>query len=223
MIRALGNTLARHSAVAGRDRIDKATAAPRSQRIRIWIAVGLAVRIRRPRRRTRVDGEGRTRVGDAVIRQHPRRCVQRSSNVIRAARYRLTRITAVTRRHVVRKQESSAATVGQWNRIRNAVGLAVVIRRPGGIVLVNRLQDVAVARQVNTGGCVASRNCVRGHGEGRRGEVRLTAAVEIRRARQCGPAARAVVESNTTGGRTATARYRGCESNRVAIRRWIQG
>src|SRR5207245_2834690 len=124
-----------NTTVSGSDAIggNKAASTARSQPNRVGIAIGLVVVIRCPGGRPRIDGEGRASVGDVVVGQHTRRRVQRSGNVIRSARYRLTRITAVTRRHVVRKQESSATTGGQWNRICFAIGLAVRIRRPGGV------------------------------------------------------------------------------------------
>src|SRR5439155_1573355 len=63
------------------------------QRIWIRIPVGLAVRVGRPCGGTRVDREARTRIGDAVVGEHARR-IQRGSDVIRTACYRLAWIAA---------------------------------------------------------------------------------------------------------------------------------
>src|SRR6266850_3203645 len=109
MIRAAGYRLTRRTAVGRRHVIGgKKVSAARGQRIRINITVGLTARIGSPGRRTCVDGEGRTRVGDDVIRQHTSRGVQRRGNVIGAPYYRLTRRTAVASRHVVSRKEVAA-------------------------------------------------------------------------------------------------------------------
>src|SRR5947208_11184068 len=86
----------------------EAASTAHGQRDGIVIAVGLAVGIGRPCGRTRVDREGCTRIGDAVVRQH-RSWTQRGGDVIGTAQHRADVYTAVCRRYVVRSQKIATA------------------------------------------------------------------------------------------------------------------
>ena len=190
------------------------------RRVRMAV-VGHVVRRHHDRRIGLGDGEVRARVGDVIVGEDASRR-KRGRDVIGTARHCLARVAAVTRRHAVRKQESSAATSGQRNRIRSAVGLAVGIRSPRSRPLVDRLSDAAIAGQVDAGGRVAAGDGMSGNGERCGGEAGFAIDVEIGRTCQdSARARRAVVESDAAGRRSTGGCDCGGKGHRFAINRGV--
>ena len=125
----------------------KEVAAPCCQRNWICITVGLVRSIGRPCRRTRVDREARTSIGDAVVGQH---CcgTQCGRNVIRATEYCLTCGTAVARCHVVGRKEAASAASRQRTGIGVTVGLAGRIGSPCRRTRVDREARTSISNAV---------------------------------------------------------------------------
>src|SRR4029077_20426533 len=82
------------------------------QRIRIRIAVGLAVGISRPCGSLRVDRKGRAGVRNVVVAQY-RSWTQRGGDVIGPASYRFSGGPAVSRRDIIGRREPTAAASSQ--------------------------------------------------------------------------------------------------------------
>src|SRR2546430_13712851 len=89
----------------------KKVAAAGGQWIRIVIAIGLAVRVRRPSRWTRVDGELGPIIGDVVVGGGSSRA-QRSTDVVWTTGHCFTRGTAVGCGDGICCQEPRAAARG---------------------------------------------------------------------------------------------------------------
>ena len=75
-----------------------------SQRIRILGSIRFAVGVRRPSRRTSIDGEAPAPVGDAIVREHAGRS-ERGGDVIRAAQHRFACSTIVSGGHAIGRDE----------------------------------------------------------------------------------------------------------------------
>src|SRR5437867_9522242 len=90
----------------------------------------------RPSGCLRVYREMRTRVGDIVVVQHAR-WRKRGGYVIRTACYGLTGVASISSCDVVRDYEAGSTADGQRNGIIIAIGLAVGLRRPGRVFLVD--------------------------------------------------------------------------------------
>src|SRR5438552_7529057 len=93
-----------------------------------------------------VDSELGPSVGDVVIREHPGRS-ERGADVISGRTGILTGNTSVGRRYSIGEQEARSTARSQPSRLGIAISFAVGIGRPGRVALVDRLQDVAVARK----------------------------------------------------------------------------
>src|SRR5207248_2625237 len=108
----------------------------RSQPSRLGIAISFAVVVRRPSRVALVDSELGPSVGDVVIAQHSR-WPQRCADVVGRRTGILTGYTTVGRRYSIGEQEAGSTARSHRTRLWIAIGLAVVVRRPGGVALVD--------------------------------------------------------------------------------------
>src|SRR5207247_2945158 len=132
-VRPTGNTT-----VSGGDAIgsNKAASTARSQPNRVGIAIGLVVVIRCPGRIALVDGDLRARVGDVVVREHPSRS-ERGADVVGGWARVLTGNTTVSGGDAIGSNKAASTARSQPNRVGIAIGLAVVIRCPGRVALVD--------------------------------------------------------------------------------------
>src|SRR6266403_1959149 len=134
-ILASHTTVSRTHPVAGHEVASTAS----SQRTWLYITVGLAARVGRPRRVALVDRKLGTRIGDIVVVQRTRhRRTQRRRYVIRRRTGILTRHTTVSRTHSVAGHEIASTASSQRTWLYITVGLAARVGRPRRVALVDR-------------------------------------------------------------------------------------
>ena len=109
----------------------EARTAAGGQRIGIGVPVGLACRVRRPRRGLRIDREVGSGIGDRVVAQYGSRA-QGGRDGIESAQHGFARGAGVGGGYTVSRQEARTAAGGQRIGIGVAIGLACRIRRPRG-------------------------------------------------------------------------------------------
>src|SRR5207253_456153 len=110
----------------------------------------LGRRVRRAGRWTRVDSEGRARVGDVVVGRHPGRS-EGGADVISGRTSILTGYTTVSGGDAIGGNKAASTARSQPNRIGITIGLAVRVRCPGRVALVDsegraRVGDVVVGK-----------------------------------------------------------------------------